>query len=181
MDISDYLQPNRIFINQNFSIKRHLFESISDHGMEVTNINRMNLLNRLMERERLGTTHIGKGCAIPHVSVESKELKNPEKEVYGFLFLMPNQIDYEPPYNQDVDIVLFLIGIKSKKSKQALELAHFRLKSPCIQEKLRKAKSPIEAYNVISGPIECQENEIDSLQTISNLTDYEEENLLVEL
>lgn len=181
MDISDYLQPNRIFINQNFSIKRHLFESISDHGTDVADTNKMTILNRLMERERLGATHIGEGCAIPHISIESKELKNSDKEVYGFLFLMTNSIDYDPPYNQDADIIFFLIGIKSKKSRQALELARFRLKSPCIREKLRKAKSPLEAYNVISGPIECQERKSDRFETMNHFLTQEEDNLLVEL
>jgi PTS system nitrogen regulatory IIA component len=156
MDIADYLHPHNVKINGSFSFKKHLFEALGRTATPITTLDKMAVATRLLERERLGCTYLGEGCALPHACLEPHELIHKDNDIHSVILILDNPIDYDPPHNKLVNVVFFILAVKGKKAQQALELARFRLKSPWVRENLRHAKTPKEAYTIISGPIHTE-------------------------
>ena len=161
MDIQDYLSLDCVSVGERLTQKRRLFEVLSSAAGDALGIEHTALLEKILERERIGSTYLGNGCACPHIAFPPQALQeiSPQssrafqKKAFGFLMILDQPIDYDPPYRQEVDIVFMLLGFDKEKARQALQLTQFRLNSPWIRTELRKAKNRINAYNIITGPI----------------------------
>ena len=64
MTISALLSPDRIFIDADISSKKRLLEFIADTVAAQFDLSQVKLYNNLLDRERLGSTGLGKGFAI---------------------------------------------------------------------------------------------------------------------
>jgi PTS system nitrogen regulatory IIA component len=60
------LADNGIMLAVAASSKKHLVEQIADHAENYVGVPSREVFNSIMQRERLGTTGIGCGIAIPH-------------------------------------------------------------------------------------------------------------------
>ena len=72
------------------------------HG--ITRISERRIFETLVERERLGTTGVGSGIAIPHGRMAEA------KTISGVFARLENGIDYEAVDSQPVDLVFMLIA-----------------------------------------------------------------------
>jgi len=103
------------------------------------------LLNALMERERIGSTGIGQGVAIPHIKVEGVQ------KMYCILARLSSPVDYDAIDGKPVDIVFLLLASAESKTTQHLKmLAHISrfLKDGKICDALRASDS-VEKIKVI--------------------------------
>ena len=66
MKIADILNFARIQLDVPATSKKQVLETISNLAADSTGCERQIIFDALVERERLGTTGIGKGVAIPH-------------------------------------------------------------------------------------------------------------------
>jgi PTS system nitrogen regulatory IIA component len=77
------------------------------------------LLTALLDRERIGTTGIGGGVAIPHVKVDSV------REPFGVLARLSEPVDFDAIDEKPVDIIFMLLAPADSKTTQHLKtLAH---------------------------------------------------------
>ena len=66
MKIQDILSDDCIWVEKNVLPKRKMLEKMSHFAAEKTRVSEAIILDALVERERLGTTGIGRGVALPH-------------------------------------------------------------------------------------------------------------------
>ena len=66
MFISSLLATDRIFTDAEISSKKRLLEYIAEKAAAELEISQNTIFNQLLERERLGSTGLGKGFAVPH-------------------------------------------------------------------------------------------------------------------
>src|SRR6202012_5451269 len=66
MEISDLLSPDAVIPALKAQSKKHLLQEIAARAHAVTGLPERKILEVLTERERLGTTGVGQGIAIPH-------------------------------------------------------------------------------------------------------------------
>jgi len=66
MNISDLLQPAGVILPPKTQGKKQLLQELAAKAAQVTRQPDRNIFETLMERERLGTTGVGQGIAIPH-------------------------------------------------------------------------------------------------------------------
>ena len=66
MKIQDILSQDSIWVEKSVLPKRKMLEKISHLAAEKTGLSETVILDALIERERLGTTGIGRGVALPH-------------------------------------------------------------------------------------------------------------------
>ena len=86
------------------SSKKRLFEVISDRvHADFLELSSRSVFSRLLAREKMGSTGLGQGIAIPHCRVENVN------KIIGVMLTLDNPIDFEAPDNQPVDIVFALL------------------------------------------------------------------------
>lgn len=90
--------------DESITSKKRLIETISDHLAASTQALTANkIFQALVERERLGTTGLGRGVAIPHARVPGIT------RTIGTLMTLADPVDYEAADNEPVDIVFGLL------------------------------------------------------------------------
>src|SRR5512134_222535 len=74
MDIGDLLAPKGIIPRLRAKTKKQALHELAARAAEVTGLEARAIFETLLQRERLGSTGLGRGIAIPHVKF--KALKN---------------------------------------------------------------------------------------------------------
>jgi len=103
MHIIDLLTPERTLYASTIGSKKRALEVLSRLFSQQPDINSHELFEAFIERERLGTTAIGYGIAIPHI--RSTAVKQPQ----AALMLLSQALDFNALDRQWVDILVGLI------------------------------------------------------------------------
>lgn len=99
--------------------KKQAFRAIAEEISEQIGGDTDDLLTALLDRERIGTTGIGAGVAIPHIKIAGAE------RMYGVLVRLETPVDYDAIDNMPVDIIFMLLAPAESKTTQHLKmLAH---------------------------------------------------------
>jgi PTS system nitrogen regulatory IIA component len=146
MKLSEILKPEFIISNLKAHDKKGALEELS--GVitdQEPSLNKGYLLQVLLERERLGSTGIGEGIALPHGKVRKLDrlLMSFGRSVEGLSF---DSIDDQPAY------LLFLLVAPENSAGahlQALAKISRALKDSNFRQRLIDAKSEDEIYRII--------------------------------
>ncbi len=145
MTISPLLSPRRIFLDTEISSKKKLLELIASTVAEQTELSRSTLYNGLLDRERLGSTGLGQGFAVPHT-------RSPDLEqTIGCFFRLSEPVNFEAPDNQPVDLVFSIIIPEEATEEHLMILSSLaRIFSQAdICEAIRAAGSSDEVEQII--------------------------------
>lgn len=147
MTISALLSPQRIFLDTEISSKKKLLELISEIVAEQTESSESCIFNSLLNRERLGSTGLGLGFAVPHARLSSLD------KTMACFFRLKQAINFEAPDNLPVDLV-FTIIIPQEATEEHLmilsSLASIFSKTD-VCEAIRKASSSDEITQIIKS------------------------------
>lgn len=145
MTISALLSPECIFINPDISSKKKLLEFISGNIANQFDLPQATIYSNLLDRERLGSTGLGNGFAIPHARLNSLDT------TIGFFIKLGQPINFEAADNRPVDLI-FSIIIPEQATDEHLEilssLAKIFSQAP-VREAIRLANSPDEITQII--------------------------------
>ena len=146
LNLRELLNTNSFLFIQNPTSKKMVFDKICNEAFRKYNIDKSLLLNNLIKRERIGTTSIGNGIAIPHV--QSKQIIKPS----CIVAILSNELDFDSIDNSPVDLVVFLILPEVDKSENLQILAQVSrlLRNVEITDKLRGCNSEESAFAIIS-------------------------------
>ncbi|MAH72519.1 MAG: PTS fructose transporter subunit IIA [Cellvibrionales bacterium TMED49] len=117
MRISDVLIPELAMCDLNGYSKKKVLENISKFIAQELGANQeqaFNLFRSMLARERLGSTGIGEGVAIPHCKVMGL------KKVHGCLIKLNFSIDFDAFDDQPVDLIFALV-VPHEKNDEHLE------------------------------------------------------------
>ena len=147
MTISTLLSPERIFINTDITSKKRLLEFIANQVSDQYQLTQATLYNNLLDRERLGSTGLGKGFAVPHARLADLD------KAIGLFIKLENPINFEAPDNQPVDLI-FTIIIPDHATDQHLQTLSALAKvfsQTSVCEAIRRADSCDEVVNIIDS------------------------------
>ena len=71
MEINDLISPDTVIANLHATSKKQILQELSRRAANLTGEPERTIFGVLMERERLGTTGVGSGVAIPHGKLQS--------------------------------------------------------------------------------------------------------------
>jgi PTS system nitrogen regulatory IIA component len=138
MNITDIIVPERVACDIDASSKKRALEKISDiiASDDTSHLAAQDVVDSLIAREKLGSTGIGSGVAIPH-----GRLKNSDKTIAAFLQLH-HGIDYDAIDDQDVDLMFALLVPEHSTDEHLQILAELAemFSHEEIREKLRQTK-----------------------------------------
>lgn len=148
MNISDILTPECVLLDMDCHSKKDALDTLaktiadSDSGTSQTEV-----FDCLCARERLGSTGLGNGIAIPH-----GRLKNSKKTIAAFLQL-DDGIDYDAVDKAPVDLLFALIVPEDSTEEHLQTLASLAetFSNPEIVSKLRQSRSSAEVFSLLTG------------------------------
>ena len=146
LNLEELLNPNSFLFIKDPTSKKMVFDKICDKSYEKYNIDKNLLLNNLIKREKIGTTTIGNGIAIPHV--QNDLITKPS----CIVSILSKGLDLDALDNNPVDIIVFLMLPEVSKSENLQILAQVSrlLRDTDITDKLRGCKSEESAFAIIS-------------------------------
>ncbi len=104
MNISTLLPPEHILCQHTSTSKKRVLEDVAEYlSARFPDINENTIFSSLISREKLGSTGIGNGIAIPHCRLTEA------KDIIAMLITLSNGIDFDAIDSQDVDIIFVLI------------------------------------------------------------------------
>jgi nitrogen PTS system EIIA component len=133
MDIIDILQPNGVVANLRAANKRQALQELAKRAAQLVGKPERAVLEVLLERERLGTTGIGHGTAIPHGRMPDLP------QIHALFARLEKPIDFEAIDNQPVDLIFLLLTPANSGADHLKALARISrlLRDKAMCEKLR--------------------------------------------
>ena len=149
MNIKDMLSDKSFLVNFEASSKKNVLDELSKLAERDIKIDSRILLEALTKREKLGSTAVGNGIAIPHANCP--DIDKPKV----FVALLSNSLDFNANDDQPVDIIFLLLAPDNSGSEhlQALALVSRLLRNKELTTKLRGCKNTESAFAVISQSV----------------------------
>ncbi len=147
MTISALLSPQKIFLDSEVTSKKKLLELIANIVADKTQLAQSTIYNNLLNRERLGSTGLGRGIAVPHARVPDLE------QTIGCFFRLKEPVNFESPDNQPVDLVFTIVIPEEATEEHLLILSSLaRIFSQAdVCEAIRSATSKEEIEQIIQS------------------------------
>ena len=148
MLISDLLSPERICCDVHSSSKKRLLELISiELARNSDQLSQREIFESLCARERLGSTGLGRGVAIPHGRVKGTN------HVEASFFRLSKPLSFDAADGEPVDL-LFALAVPEDCGQDHLKLlAHIAelFSDPELLEDLRSAENPGRLLQLLSS------------------------------
>jgi PTS system nitrogen regulatory IIA component len=146
MEIADLLKPDRVVARLRATSKKQALQDLARRAAEITGQPEKSIFNVLMKRERLGTTGVGNGIAIPHGKLASLD------HLYGMFARLEHPIEFESIDERPVDLIFLLLAPESSGADHLKALARvsrlLRDRSAC--EKLRGTDDAEALYALLT-------------------------------
>lgn len=146
MEIEDLITPTHVIARLKASNKKQVLQELSKRAAELTGLHERAVFDVLLERERLGTTGVGNGIAIPHG-------KLPEvKGLFGLFARLEEAVDFDSIDEQPVDLIFLLLAPEGAGADHLKALARVSrlLRDRSICEKLRGTDQPDALYALLT-------------------------------
>jgi PTS system nitrogen regulatory IIA component len=149
MEISDLLLPSAVFAAAKSAGKKQLLLELSEKAAAVTGLPARRIFETLNERERLGSTGMGQGVAVPHGHLEGLE------QMTGLFLRLSSPVDFEAMDEQPVDFIFLLLAPPGAGADHLKALARVSrlLRNRSVCEKLRAASNPAALFALLTEPM----------------------------
>ena len=146
MEISDLITVKSVEANLRVTSKKQALQELSKRAAEITGQHERAIFDVLMERERLGTTGVGHGIAIPHGKLASLD------RLYGLFARLETPVDFQSIDEQPVDLVFLLLAPETAGADHLKALARVSrlLRDTSVCEKLRGSDNSEALYVLLT-------------------------------
>jgi len=112
MTITDLVAPEAILPALKVNSKKQALQELAARAASLTGQNERAVFEVLLQREKLGTTAVGYGVAIPHGKLPKLE------KLFGLFARLERPIDFEAMDGQPVDLVFLLLAPEGAGAEQ---------------------------------------------------------------
>jgi PTS system nitrogen regulatory IIA component len=147
MDLSDLIRPEAILGSLKANSKKQAIQALAEKASSLTGIEEREIIDTLLQRERLGSTGVGAGIAIPHGKLARLD------RIVGLFARLQRPIDFEALDDQPVDLVFLLLAPEGAGADHLKALARIArlLREAGIAGKLRAATDKSALYAVLTA------------------------------
>ncbi len=146
MDIEDLITPAAVVARLRASSKKQLLQELAKRAADLAGVNERQIFDVLLERERLGSTGVGNGIAIPHGRLPALS------RLHGLFVRVDPPVDFDAVDEQPVDLVFLLLAPEGAGADHLKALARVSrlLRDRQVCEKLRGAENPDALYALLT-------------------------------
>tara|TARA_A100001037_G_scaffold273005_1_gene269548 strand:+ start:2084 stop:2548 length:465 start_codon:yes stop_codon:yes gene_type:complete len=147
MEFAELLTPEAVIPQMKAESKKQALQELSGFAAELTGVEERTIFEVLLERERLGTTGVGNGIAIPHGKLEDV------KQLCGMFARLDTPVDFDAIDDQPVDLIFVLLAPESAGADHLKALAWVSrlLRDNSICEKIRGSEDREAILELICG------------------------------
>ena len=151
MEITELISTESVISNLRATSKKQALQDLARRAADITGLHERAVFDVLMEREKLGTTGVGNGIAIPHGKLPSLD------RLYGLFARLERPVDFHSIDEQPVDLIFLLLAPESAGADHLKALARVSrlLRDKTVCEKLRGTEGEEALYALLT---ESQEN-----------------------
>jgi PTS system nitrogen regulatory IIA component len=148
MPLIDLVAPNAIIPALKVNNKKQALQELAAKAAALTEQNERAVFEILMQREKLGSTGVGNGIAIPHGKLPKLG------KLFGLFARLDRPIDFEALDGQQVDLIFLLLAPESAGADHLKALARVArlLRDADIAHKLRASRDAEALYAVLAMP-----------------------------
>ena len=148
MTLTDLVAPKAIIPALKVKNKKQAIQEISAKAAEITGQSERAILEILQQREKLGSTAVGNGVAIPHGKLPKLT------QLFGLFARLEKPIDFEALDSQPVDLIFLLLAPENAGADHLKALARVArlLRDPEVARKLRESRDTEALYSVLALP-----------------------------
>ena len=148
MQLSDIIHSNAVIANLKATSKKKALQELADFAANAVKIDAKIIFETLMQRERLGSTGLGRGIAIPHGKFAAID------KVHGVFARLAQPIDFESSDDEPVDLIFLLMAPESAGADHLKALARISrmLRDKTLVEKLRGTEDAGGLYSILTEP-----------------------------
>jgi PTS system nitrogen regulatory IIA component len=146
MSLMDLLNADAILPSLKVNSKKQALQELSDRAALVSGISAREIFDALLQRERLGSTGVGNGIAIPHGKLAKAG------RIFGVFARLERAIDYEALNGAPVDLIFLLIAPETAGADHLKALARTAriLRDPVTTAKLRATRDASALYTMLN-------------------------------
>ena len=148
MDLSDLLKPEGILPALRAQSKKQVIQELCEHAAGLTGLPEREIFDTIVQREKLGSTGVGNGVAIPHGKLAKLA------SVFGLFARLERPVDFEALDGQPVDLIFLLLAPEGAGADHLKALARVArlLRDPEVARKLRNSHDADALYAVLAMP-----------------------------
>jgi PTS system nitrogen regulatory IIA component len=148
MPTPDLVSPNAIIPALKVNGKKQALQEIAAKAATLTGQNERAILEILLQREKLGSTGVGNGVAIPHGKLPKLG------QVFGLFARLDRPVDFEALDGQPVDLIFLLLAPEGAGADHLKALARVArlLRDPEVARKLHNSHDADALYAVLAMP-----------------------------
>ncbi len=148
MQLSDLLVSEAIVPSLKASSKKQALQELSQTARKLTGLSARDIFEVLLQRERLGSTGLGHGVAIPHGKMSNLE------GLHGIFARLNQPIDFDSVDGQPVDLIFLLLAPESAGADHLKALARVSrlFRDADIISKLRGSSNSAALYSILTEP-----------------------------
>jgi PTS system nitrogen regulatory IIA component len=141
------LPPAQVLVQVDVTSKKRAFEEAGLLFEELHGLSRASVADSLFARERLGSTGLGHGVAIPHGRI--KGLKSPMAAV----FQLAHPIGFDAPDEQPVGLLIFLLVPEASTQKHLEILSEIAelLSDTTLREKIKTTQDASALHSIVAN------------------------------
>lgn len=146
MSLHDLIDADAIIASLKASTKKQALQEISERASAIAGIPAREIFDSLLQRERLGSTGVGGGIAIPH----GKLTRVPR--MLGVFARLDKPIDFEALDGEPVDLICLLLAPESAGADHLKSLSRVAraLRDPGLTTRLRATKDASGLYLLLT-------------------------------
>lgn len=148
MALNDIVALNAVIPALKVNGKKQAIQEIAARAAELSGLSERTIFESLLQREKLGSTGIGHGIAIPHGKLPKLD------RLFGLFARLERPIDFESLDGQPVDLIFLLLAPEGAGADHLKALARVArlLRDPDVANKLRESRDADALYAVLTLP-----------------------------
>ena len=142
MALADLLQQDAIIPALKVNSKKQLLQELAAKAARITGVSEREVFDVILQREKLGSTGVGHGIAIPHGKLNSIQ------QITGVFARLETPVDFEALDDQPVDLVFLLLAPEGAGADHLKALSRIArvLRDQDLVAKLRATDSASAIY-----------------------------------
>lgn len=146
MPLLEFLTPDAVLPGLRAQGKKQALQELSTGAARLTGLESRDIFETLLQRERLGSTGIGDGVAIPHGKLPKLD------HLFGMVARLDRPIDFDALDGQPIDLLFLLLAPQGAGADHLKALARVAraLRQPGVRESLRSARDADALYAVLT-------------------------------
>ncbi|MCR9266059.1 MAG: PTS IIA-like nitrogen regulatory protein PtsN [Alphaproteobacteria bacterium] len=147
MALSDLIPNGGVAVDLGASSRKQALQAMSDIAADLTGLAPRDIFDAVLQRERLGSTGVGQGVAIPHARLAGVD------EVVGVFARLRSPVDFESIDGRPADLIFMLIAPEDAGAEHLKALARVSrlLRREDVRQRLRAAPDADAIHAVLAG------------------------------